>query len=110
MSDFRPPNYEDLHKLYWRAGQRWSERKYAADLLEDGKKTLVAQLMCSYDGSIAARKMQAEASAEYKEHEEAYHLARKRANKARVSYDSIASYIDSMKEQARRHREEMRLQ
>lgn len=72
-----------------RAGEAWADADAAASLLEETRKSLLAQLMTEADSaSNAGKEMLALAHPDYKKHVDGMVSARKAANKARVRYDS----------------------
>lgn len=85
MSDFAP---EAIYRQLLEAGEDWTDKEAAADLLEETKKTVLAELMNSFDGSTAERERKALADAAFKLHIVKKNAARKEANRARVKYDS----------------------
>lgn len=85
MSDFSP---EGIYRSLLEAGEAWTDAEAAADLLEETKKTVLAELMQGYQGSTAERERNALADPEYKLHLTKMSAARKEANRARVRYDA----------------------
>ena len=72
------------------AGEEWADSEAAAELLEESKKTILAQIANdSKAGSVAAKEMAALGSAEYKLHVTKMVSARKEANRAKVRYDAV---------------------
>lgn len=87
MSDFDPDRI--YHQLIT-AGEEWADKEAAADVLEETKKTLLAEIGSNLTaGSVAERERFALASAEYKLHVTKMTSARKEANRARVRYDAM---------------------
>ena len=73
------------------AGEEWADREAAASLLEETRKTVLAELVNSSPTSmsVAAREALALADAAYKLHLTNMVVARKEANKARMRYDAV---------------------
>ena len=86
MSDFDP---ERIYRQITDAGEEWADKNAAADLLEETKKTVLAELMTTFQGSTAERERNALATAEYKHHLTSMVAARKESNRARIRYDSV---------------------
>lgn len=85
MNDFAP---EAIYRQLLQAGEDWTDKQAAADLLEETKKTVLAELMNGFDGSAAERERRALAEPAFKLHLTNMNSARKEANRARVRYDS----------------------
>lgn len=79
---------ETIYKQLLEAGEDWADKEAAADLLEQTKKTVLAELMNAIDGSAAERERVALADPAYKLHVTNMSAARREANRARVKYDS----------------------
>lgn len=91
-------------------GATWAEQNAAADLLEETRKTLRSQLATKFIpevGSAVKAEMMAEASQEYIEHIRSMVEARRKANTARVQYDSDRAFIDLIRSQESTKRAEM---
>lgn len=88
--------YERLVTL----GEEWSKANYAADLLEETKKTELARLMNGLEGSHATKETTGLANPLYREHLAKMCEARKSANIAKVKYDSARMYCELMRTQA----------
>jgi hypothetical protein len=86
MSDFDP---EAIYRRLESAGDDWVDKNAAAEILEETKKTVLAERMNSFHGSTAERERLALADAAYKLHLTNMVTARKEANRARVKYDSV---------------------
>ena len=98
-------NPNEIYEKLVTAGNEWSEANYAAELLEESKKSLLAQLMTkSAAPSRVAAETKALASFAYKEHIELMVSARRDANKARVKYDSARVYSELLRTQAANER------
>lgn len=85
-SDFDPSRI--YHEIVT-AGEDWTDKEAAAELLEETKKTVLAELMQGYQGSTAERERNALADPAYKLHLTNMSSARKEANRARVRYDAV---------------------
>lgn len=78
---------------------------YAAELLEETKKTLLAQLMAkSSKTSVAAAESEALASDAYDEHIRKMVKCRMQANKAKVGYDSAKVWAELKRTEAANER------
>lgn len=70
-------------------GDDWADKDSAANLLEETKKSVLAEIKAKSEGkSDAAKEMAALADPAYREHLGAMVAARRDSNKARVRYDS----------------------
>lgn len=85
MTDFAP---EAIYRQLLSAGEEWVDKDAAAELLEETKKTVLAELMAQAQGSTAERERLALANPAFKLHVTNMVAARKEANRARVRYDS----------------------
>lgn len=95
-----------------KAGHEWSDKDYAASLLEESRKRLRSQLSLKYvkeAGSVAKAEIMAEASDEYGGHIQKMCEARRVANHARVNYDSGRMWSDLVRTQEATKRAEMGL-
>jgi hypothetical protein len=103
----------DANELYFKltqAGDEWADKQAAYNVLEDTKNAVLAKLMMkSQAPSVAAREIEAKASAEYTGHVEATQAAMKEALKAKVKYESIKVWIDLRRSEEATRRVEMRL-
>lgn len=86
MSDFDP---EAIYRRLEAAGDDWVDKNAAAEILEETKKTVLAELMQGHQGSNAERERVALADPAYRLHLVKMVTARKEANRARVRYDSV---------------------
>ncbi len=100
-------------KLYAKmiaAGNDWADKDSAANLLEETRKPVLADLMTrSAATTSAAREELALSSPEYKEHIAAMVEARREANRARAQYDAIKTYIELVRTKESTNRAEMQL-
>lgn len=102
-------NPNEVYERLVTLGDEWSDANCAADLLEETKKTLMAQLFIqSKQSSVAAKEMEALQSKPYIEHIKAMVDARRRANRAKVKYDSARVYSELLRTQAANERATMR--
>lgn len=85
MSDFDP---EAIYQKLLSSGEDWTDKEAAAEILEETKKTVLAELMLGFQGSMAERERNALADAAYKLHLTKMVAARREANRAKVRYDS----------------------
>lgn len=87
MSDFDP---EAIYRRLEAAGDDWVDKNAAAEMLEETKKSLLAELMNkSLLSSVSARESCALADPVFRLHVTNMVTARKEANRARVRYDSV---------------------
>jgi hypothetical protein len=86
MNDFDP---EAIYHRLAEAGEEWADKDAAANILEETKKTLLAELMQGFQGSNAERERCALADTTYKLHLKNMTVARKESNRARVRYDAM---------------------
>lgn len=90
------------------AGEDWSDKDAAANLLEETKKSVLAELINNADGSsMAAKESQAQADPAYKLHLTNMVNARKEANRARVKYDSARAWVELIRTSEATRRTEM---
>ena len=85
MNDFNP---EGIYRSLLEAGEDWTDKEAAADLLEETRKTVLAELMQGLQGTAAERERNALADPAYRLHVTNMTAARREANRARVKYDS----------------------
>lgn len=84
-----------IYRKMVEAGESWAEANYAAELLEETKKTLVSQLSTeSGETSISAKEAFALRHPSYKIHVQNMCEARRDANKAKVKYDSLKTWVE----------------
>lgn len=90
----------DIHEKLVTLGTEWAEENAAADLLEETKKSVLAELMneCN-EKTMAAKETYALSHQKYLDHVEGMTLARKAANKAKVRYASAIVWIDLLRTQ-----------
>lgn len=79
-------------------GEEWAEANYLADLLEETRKSLIAQLGTeSGETGIAAKENYALRDPAYRVHVQKMCEARRDANKAKVKYDSLKTWVEVMR-------------
>ncbi len=82
-------NPDQMYQEIVKAGEDWADKESAADLLEETKKSVLAELVNDAPGStVAAKEQAALADPAYKLHLKTMVAARKEANRARVRYDA----------------------
>lgn len=86
MSDFAP---SEIYSALLDAGDDWVDKNAAAELLEETKKSVLAELMNGNQGAATEIERRALADPAYKLHLTNMVTARKEANRARVKYDSM---------------------
>jgi hypothetical protein len=103
-------NADKLYHKLTQAGEEWADRQAAFNILEDTKSAVLARLMMrSTAQSVAAREIEAKASAEYLSHVETTQEAMKAALKAKVRYNSIQTWISLKQTEAANERVAMKL-
>mmetsp|Transcript_25569 Transcript_25569/g.61605 ORF Transcript_25569/g.61605 Transcript_25569/m.61605 type:complete len:127 (-) Transcript_25569:58-438(-) len=103
---------EELLNSLSESGCDWADKCAAADLLEETKKSLLAQLTVEFlrqGGTKSAAEAKALACKEYKDHLVKMVNARKEANKARVKYDSMKVYLNMVRTYEASRRVEMQM-
>ena len=99
-----------IFHLTTEAGYDWADKKAAADLYEETKKTLIAKLANqANEKSEAAKERYAFSTAEYEDFVTKMNEARKEANKAKVKYDAAVTWSDNMRTLEANKRQEMKL-
>src|SRR3990167_2465333 len=86
MSDFDP---DRIYRQLAETGEDWADKQAAAEILEETKKSVLAELMAVEHGSQNAKEASALANPAYRLHLTNMVAARKEANRARVRYDSM---------------------
>lgn len=102
---------ERVYQSLVEAGETWADADAAASLLEETRKTVLAECEARAEASsMAMKEMIALADPVYKEHVAGMVRARKAANKARVRYDSakVLSELRRSEESSRRAEMTMR--
>lgn len=101
---------EKVYQAILKAGEDWADAEAAAQLLEETRKTVLAECEArSESPSIAGKEMLALADPVYKEHVAGMVRARKMANKARVRYDSAKVLGELRRSEESTRREELRM-
>jgi hypothetical protein len=91
------------------AGEEWSDLDAAANMLEETRKSVLAELMNqSQASSMAARESDALADPAYKLHVTNMVNARKDANRARVRYDTARAWVELVRTSEATKRAEMK--
>ena len=107
MSDFDP---DRIYRQLAETGEEWADKQAAAELLEETRKTVLAELMNKEQGlSMSARESNALADPVYKLHVTNMVTARKEANRARVRYDSMKVLAEMRRTQESTRRAEINL-
>lgn len=106
MSDFRP---EDIYRQLLECGDDWVDKNAAAELLEETKKSVLAELMNDLQGPATERERRALADPAYKLHLTNMTSARKEANRARVKYDSMKVLAEMRRTQESTRRAEAQI-
>ncbi len=103
-------NPDKVYHELMEAGRDYADKEAAASLLEETKKTVLAQEMAKYPGmSNAAAESQALASESYREHLERMVEARKAANVAKVRYYAVQTLAELRRTAESTRRAEMML-
>ena len=89
MSEYQPFNPEAIYHKLNDTGEEWVDKNAAAEILEETKKSLLAELMNGLEGPKTEREAKALADPTYRLHLTNMVTARKEANRARVKYDSM---------------------
>lgn len=91
------------------AGEEWSDLDAAANMLEETRKSVLAELVNQSKGSsIAAKESEALADPVYKLHITNMVNARKEANRARVKYDTARAWVELVRTSEATKRAELR--
>ena len=104
MSDFDP---DSIFSKLVESGEEWCDKQAAAEILEENKKTVLAEIMAGFQGSTAERERNALADSPYKLHLKNMTAARSEANRARVRYDSMKVLAEMRRTEASTRRAEM---
>ena len=103
---FNPTEIAERMRL---AGEEWSDLDAAANMLEETRKSVLAELVNqSKGGSIAAKESEALADPAYKLHITNMVNARKEANRARVKYDTARAWVELVRTSEATKRAEMK--
>ena len=103
---FNPTEIAERMRL---AGEEWSDLDAAANMLEETRKSVLAELVNqSKGGSIAAKESEALANPAYKLHLTNMVNARREANRARVKYDTSKMWVELVRTSEATKRAELR--
>jgi len=92
------------------AGEEWSDLDAAANMLEETRKSVLAELVNqSKGGSIAAKESEALANPAYRLHLTNMVNARREANRARVKYDTSRMWVELVRTSEATKRAEMKI-
>jgi len=94
MTDFDP---DRIRTRLVEVGEEWAELDAAANVLEETRKTILAEIMLKCEGSQAAKEMQALADPSYKLHVTKMVAARKEANRAKVKFETGKMWAELMR-------------
>ena len=106
-------NIDELYNKLVKAGENWSDLDAAATLLEETKKVILSDLKVmivkEYEGSLsdAAATTIALRGYEYKEHIQTMVEARQEANRAKVQYYGMKTYVELYRTEQSTKRAEM---
>jgi hypothetical protein len=107
VSDFNP---DAIRARLNEVGEEWADKDAAANLLEETKNSLLAELMNTANASSEAeRKRIAQADPAFKLHLANMVTARKEANRARVRYETGKMWAELKRSQESTIREQMRI-
>jgi hypothetical protein len=107
VSDFDP---DRIRARLVEVGEDWADKDAAATLLEETKKTVLAELMLKADGSSAAAKeMNALADPVYRLHVTNMVTARREANKAKIRWETGKTWAELRRSAESTKRAEMNL-
>jgi hypothetical protein len=92
---------KDIYQKLTQSGNAWAEAQYAADILDDATRPLLAKLSAeSREKSQNAREAYALAHPAYAEHLKLRAETKKAAAKAKVEYHARQSWFEAMRTQA----------
>lgn len=108
MRDF---DTDRIYKQLADAGEDWADKQAAAEILEETKKSVLAELMTGggSNDSHAKRESAALANPAYKLHLTNMVSARKEANRAKVRYDSMKVLAEMRRTQESTRRAEINI-
>lgn len=103
-------NAETIYAEIVKAGEDWADKDAAAAILEETKKTVLAELMNGQPSnlSMAAKESAALADPVYRLHVTNMVAARKAAHKAKVRFDGAKLLADLRRSEESSRRAEMR--
>lgn len=105
-------NPDEIYRRLVDTGEDWADKNAAADLLEESKKAVLAEMVvvllpnCK---SVTEADTRALGSKQYREYLTAMVAARRAANRARVTYDSAKTLAELRRTEAATRRAEMQL-
>ena len=89
------PDPTELWKKLVELGEAWADADAAASLLEETRRSVLAEIALHSDGkSVAERETVALSMPAYRDHVRAMVEARRIANKARVNYRAAETWCD----------------
>ncbi len=103
---FNPNEIAERMRL---AGEEWADLDAAANMLEESRKSVLAELMNQCEGSMASRESEALANPAYKLHITNMVTARKDANRARVKFDTAKAWVELVRTSEATKRAEMKV-
>lgn len=106
VAEFNP---DKIYANIVSAGEDWADKEAAASLLEETRKTVLAELMNGKEGTVASRETEALGSPVYKLHVTNMVAARKEANRAKMKYQAVLVLAEMRRSQESTRRAEMRL-
>jgi len=104
LSRFDP---DHLHHKMVQLGEIWADYDAAASLLEESKKSVLAELTLGASGGVAERERAALASDAYQAHVSEMVEARRKANRAKVNYHAAQTWCDLARSMETTRRVEM---
>jgi hypothetical protein len=97
-----------VYQKLFDAGNEWADAEAAAALLEESKKSVLADIMNKVvEKSVAAKEQYALQTQGYQDHLRAMVEARRVANQARVKYNAMKVWADMWRTQEATKRVEM---
>lgn len=105
----------DAEKIFAKlveAGENWADADSAANLYEETKKVVLAEMTLKHSADTKSR-VEAESKAlvsdEYREHIRVMTEARRVSNRARINYDSLKTLAELRRSQESSRRAEIQL-
>lgn len=104
-------NPEAIYTKLLAAGEDWADKKAAAELLEETKKSVLSQqkVKLGTDKSDAAAETLALCSQDYRVHVASMVEARRQADRAKVLYDSLNTLMELRRSEEATRRSEMNI-
>lgn len=110
MNAFVAYDPDKIHARLVELGEQWCDANAAADILEETRKSVLAEIMVTGNAkSRAEREDSALSSSIYKQHLSAMVDARRVANRKRVQFDAAKVKIELMRSMESTRRAEMTL-